>query len=96
MEHYALCEAISIQWAVFRLSAVALLDVLLWLGVQDFGVVVLDNGPYVIHATVAAFDVASVKQLVVSMVFGEMLIQEPQKLSCNVGGNIHVEWWIEP
>ena len=57
---------------------------------------VLNNACHVMHATIAYFNVTPVKQLVIFMMFWEVLVKESQKYFANVGLHVGAKRWIEP
>ena len=55
-----------------------------------------DDRGHVWQTAVAAFNIVPIEQLVIFVMFGEMLVYQPQKLFGNVCCHILVVWWVKP
>ena len=58
---------------------------------RDLGIVATDDGSHVVH-TVAALDIVHVEQLMVPVMFREMLVHKREELPGYVSHEVLVEW----
>ena len=54
------------------------------------------DGCHVWHAAVAHFYSAPIEELVVAVVFGEMLVDQAEEFLGHIRGYALVKWWVEP
>jgi hypothetical protein len=64
--------------------------------VQDFLVVLRDNGMHIGGAAVAQFDCGSIKNFVVPVGLWKVLVNEGEKSFTNVCFDLYVEWRVVP
>ena len=57
---------------------------------------VLNNVCHVLHTAITYFNVIPIKQLVIFMVFWEVLVKDSQKYFANLGLHVEAKQWIEP
>ena len=94
--YQALLFTVSVKWTVVLIPAVALWRIFLFVALQYLGVVFL----YVIYhiggAAVAYFYSAQVKDLMESMMFGQVLLYKAEEDFANSSFDALIKRWIEP
>lgn len=89
------CEALAVEWACFIAGAVAG-SFRSWLWVEDLAVVGFYYRFYIVHATVADFDVVSVENFMEGGGGGEVLVDEVEEFLGYFCLHVRAEWWVEP
>ena len=69
-------QAVSTEWAVLFISAITFSNVGVWSWSEHFGVVAADYGSHIGHTAITHFYSVPVKKLVVTVMFGEMFINQ--------------------
>ena len=69
-------QALSIHWAIFRISAVARSFILITYFAQDFFIMPIDDSIHAWHGTVADFDIIFVEEFVKFMALGKVLFDQ--------------------
>ena len=83
-----------VEGAILWLSTVTCALSLFWGRGQDLGIVATNDGSHVVHTAVAALDIVPVEQLMVPLMFREMLVHKREELACYVSRDVLVEWGL--
>ena len=81
-----------VEGAILGLSTVTCAWSLFWGRGQDLGIVTTNDGSHAVHTAVAALDIVPVEQLMVPVMFREMLVHKREELPGYVSRDVLVEY----